>query len=209
MKPSVIFLDWDGTVCGSRFWGHWAEDGRHAQANALVQKQFFQASPEILTEWMCGDWTSEEIVAEIARRTGLAAGDLLAGLRESCERMELFDRSILDVIAGLRKKEVKVVIATDNMDTFTRWTVPALQLGRHFDTILNSHTLKALKRDKDGAGNSKFFAQYLAANRIDPSATVLVDDGAHNRVVRDFGMRYVQVTPRSSAVDILTSIYIA
>jgi beta-phosphoglucomutase-like phosphatase (HAD superfamily) len=206
MKPAVVFLDWDGTVCGSRFWGHWSDDGVHTEANALIQNHFFQTSPKILTEWMRGDWDAEKIVTEIARRTDVPAKELLAGLKESCERMQLFDNGILTVIARLREKNIKVVVATDNMDTFTRWTVPALELKSHFDSILDSYSLRALKSDKNALGKSRFFAGYFVKNSIDPSTTILVDDGAHNGVVQDFGIRYIQVTPHSSALSILSSI---
>ncbi len=205
MKPAVVFLDWDGTLCGSKFWGHWSDDASYSRANLLIQRHFFRAAPEIITEWMRGEWDIEKVIAEIAHRTGLATKDLRIGLQESCERMELFSDSILPTIANLRKNNIKVVIATDNMDTFIRWTVPALNLESHFDGILDSYSLKALKRDKDAAGQSKFFTQYLAKNHITPMSTVLVDDGEHNMVVRDFGMQYIQVTPRSSALDILLS----
>jgi FMN phosphatase YigB (HAD superfamily) len=206
MKPAVVFLDWDGTVCGSKFWGHWAEGSHRAEASALIQSRFFQASPDIVAEWMRGARDAENVVAEIARRTGLAAADLHTGLRESCERMQLLDDGILTTVAGLRKSNIKVVIATDNMDTFRRWTAPALALESHFDGILDSYSLRALKRDKDNSGNSKFFAPYLAQNNIDPAATVLVDDGAHNAVVADFGIRYIQVTPQLPALRVLSSI---
>jgi FMN phosphatase YigB (HAD superfamily) len=203
MKPAVIFLDWDGTMCGSRFWGHWATDGLHGQANQLIQSRFFAATPGVLEEWMRAEWSTEQVVAEIASRTGLATHDLLTGLRESCERMELFDPKILQVVTDLRKSGIKVVIATDNMDTFTRWTVPALQLASHFDGVINSYNLRALKRDKDAAGKSKFFSDYLTRHNVDPATTILIDDGAHNAVVQDFGIQYQQVTPQVSALNIL------
>jgi FMN phosphatase YigB (HAD superfamily) len=204
MKPAVVFLDWDGTVCDSKFWGHWSNDSTYNKANVLIQRYFFHASPEIITEWMRGEWDVEKIVAEISHRTGLAAKDLHTGLQESCERMQLFD-GILPAIANLRKNNIRVLVATDNMDTFTRWTVPALGLDNHFDGILDSYSLKALKRDKDAAGRSKFFARYLAKSHIDPMTAVLVDDSAHNAAVQDFGLQYIQVTPQSSALDILSS----
>jgi FMN phosphatase YigB (HAD superfamily) len=193
-------------MSGSRFWGHWAGHSLYDAAHARIQRQFFAASPEILTQWMRGQWSAETIAAEIARRTNVPEAELLAGLQESCERMQLYDARLLAAVADVRQKGTKVVIATDNMDTFTRWTVPALGLEYHVDGILDSYSLRALKSDKDGAGTSKFFARYWADSGVEPSATVLIDDGEHNAVVQDFGMQYRRVTPQTSALDILLSI---
>lgn len=206
MKPQVVFLDWDGTVCGSRFWGHWEDDRAHAPMNQLIQEQFFRATPGILTEWMRGEWSAEDIAKIISQSTAIPASTLLQGLRESCELMQLFNDNILPAVKNLRDNGVMVVVATDNMDTFTRWTVPALKLDKHFDDILSSHTLRALKRDKDAAGRSSFFGRFFAENQIDSTATVLIDDGAHNAVVKDFGMRFMQVTPELPAGPILMSL---
>lgn len=92
------------------------------------------------------------------------------------------------------------------MDTFVRWTVPALNLAQHFDAILDSYSLRALKRDKDELGQSKFFGKLLSKNRIDPTSTVLIDDGAHNAVVKDFGIQFIHASSNSPAHSILVSL---
>ncbi len=206
MTLRVIFLDFDGTICGSRFWGHWADDSKYRKINELMQERFFKTSSDVLTQWMRGEHTAEDIAQRISDDVNVPAEELLTGLKESCERMELFNDQILPAVKSLRQNGARVVIATDNMDTFVRWTISALSLSQHFDDILSSHSLKALKRDKDDAGGSKFFGTYFAKNKIDPATTVLIDDGAHNSVVEDFGMRFIHVTPTSPAESILASL---
>lgn len=206
MRPSVIFLDFDGTISGSRFWGHWANDNKYGKTNELIQERFFKTSSDILTQWMRGEYTAEDIAQRISSVIDVPAEDLLAGLRESCERMELFSDRILPSVRSLRQTGTKVIVATDNMDTFTRWTAPALKFDEHFDAILDSHSLRALKRDKDGAGQSKFFGKFLAENKISPASTVLIDDGTHNAVVKDFGMGFIHVSSESPAHSILESL---
>lgn len=206
MRPKVIFLDWDGTVSGSRFWGQWANDTEHAHIYHLIQERFFKAEPQTVSDWMRGNWTAEEITKKIGKDISVPQGKLLNGLRESCRQMQFFNNSILPVVKRLRDNGAMVVVATDNMDTFTRWTAPALRLNHHFDAILCSHMLKALKKDKNAKGSSKFFEAFLTKNKIDPTSTILVDDGAHNAVVKDFGMRFIQVTQQSPAESILGSV---
>jgi beta-phosphoglucomutase-like phosphatase (HAD superfamily) len=80
------------------------------------------------------------------------------------------------LVAQLRRRGVRVVIATDNMDSFSRFTVPALGLSEMFDDILNSFELKALKADCDAGGRSLFFQPYLRAQELAPAQCVLIDD---------------------------------
>jgi len=206
MKLEVIFVDWDGTICNSKFWGHWAYDNEYAGASELIQERFFKAAPEVTAQWMRGGRSTEDIVQTISESTAMPTNKLLRGLRESCERMQFISDGILPAVKNLRDSGVLVVVATDNMDTFTRWTMPALDLRYHFDDILDSYSLRALKRDKDGSGRSKFFADFLAKRQINPANTILIDDGAHNAVVEDFGMGFIQITPQLSAESVLISL---
>jgi FMN phosphatase YigB (HAD superfamily) len=81
----------------------------------------------------------------------------------------------VDSLQAIREQGIKVVLATDNMDAFCRWTVPAMHLGGIFDAILDSASLGVLKDDLVG-GRSPFFGPWLSDQRIAPSEAVLVDD---------------------------------
>lgn len=206
MRYDVVFIDWDLTLSGSRFWGHWAVDPKRQKDIELIRRLVFASNSGFIDDWMRGRYSAEEAVTEIARRTGLDANKLLLGLRESCANMTLYDNQTLDMVDGLRAKGVKIVIATDNMDTFSRWTVPALGLNDHFDEILNSHELKARKKDKSSVGGSAFFADFFERYRIDPARSVLIDDSIKNKTVEDFGMIFVQVVPEYPAVLALANV---
>lgn len=206
MHPKVIFLDFDGTICVSRFWGHWAKDDARSGVNRLIQELFFQTKADTLKQWMRGEHTAEDIVRIISTDIDFSADELLIGLKESCEQMKLLNPKILPLVKLLRLNGIKVVIATDNMDTFQRWTVPALNLDKHFDDILDSYSLNALKNDKDSKGRSKFFGEYFERKQLDPNETVLIDDGVHNSAIRDFGMQFIQVTAASPVESILASL---
>lgn len=145
---------------------------------------------------------SESAVAEASHRTGLAFDVLLTGLMESCKQMRA-DRGALALMGELRDRGKRVVIATDNMETFTRWTIPASGIGAHCDDILVSYALKALKKDKRSDGSSAFFGDYIQQHAIDPSQAILVDDSPRNAVVEEFGMQFAQVTPVRTVVAVL------
>jgi FMN phosphatase YigB (HAD superfamily) len=199
----TIFVDWDGTLSASKFWQHWANDSTKAKDHELIQERFFRTPPNLLEDWMRGNWDSKTVAVEVSKRTGLNSTNLLTGLEESCRQMQLVDPEILNIVSELRKNGTRVVIATDNMDTFTRWTVPALKLTKYFDGILNSHSLRALKKDKYQDGRSKFFSEYFAAHSIEPSRTILIDDSPRNAMVQDFGIHYVQVAKDKSVLLVL------
>ncbi|MGH7196978.1 MAG: HAD family hydrolase [Candidatus Saccharimonadales bacterium] len=206
MQYDVIFLDWEGTLSKSRFWGHWAADARRQKDYNLIQKRFFENSHDIKQDWMLGKLSAEEAVEFIADLTNMSSANLLTGLQKSCEQMQFIDERILEQVGKLRQNGTKVVISTDNMDTFTRWTVPALKLDTHVDEVLNSHTLKAFKKETHADGTSKFFADFFAQYGVEPSRSLLVDDSINNKVVENFGMDYQQVTSGRSASSILSEL---
>lgn len=67
------------------------------------------------------------------------------------------------------------MIATDNMDTFERFTIPAMKLNELFDDFLISHSLKVLKEDIQ-ENSISFFDEYLNKNKLTYQETVLLDD---------------------------------
>ena len=82
-----------------------------------------------------------------------------------------------------------MVIATDNVDVFEEFTVPALKLNKYFDEILCSSTLKCLKHDKKGK-KLAFFDDFLTKNNIKYEEAILLDDDEELiRFVKKFGMQ--------------------
>jgi FMN phosphatase YigB (HAD superfamily) len=206
MGYEVLFIDWDGTLSGSRFWGHWDKHPTHSQKYKAIQKHLFGQSDGMLEQWMRGGLTTEQAIELLAVRTTIDPSELIQNLEISCKQMQFFDPRLPELLNQARAAGIKVVIATDNMDTFSRWTTSALGLDRFCDDILNSHTLHGLKRDKAPDGSSKFFADYLAKHAVSPNRAVLIDDNASNQLVKDFGIDYLQVTPQYSATQALNDI---
>jgi FMN phosphatase YigB (HAD superfamily) len=189
----AVFIDWNGTLSTSKFWGHLEE--QNPEVFSIIQTTLFQGNMSpYLDPWMRGVHDSEAVIAQLAKATGLTERMLYYEFIHAAKTMQLVSHDVLDQVAKLRQQGIKVVIATDNMDSFNRWTAPILQLNEHFDAILNSHSLRARKKDFDLAGDSKFFGRYLRQMNIDPRQTVIIDDTEDKGgVLLQYGMDYRKI----------------
>ncbi len=186
----IIFIDWHNTLSNAGFWHHWQET--HPEYAQLIQGNFFANDVESTEQWMRGELSAEDVVTLLSKRIGIPEQVLFKGLRESAETLPLIDNAVMDLIKTIREAGIKTAIATDNMDTFLRWTVPALKLDTYFDDILDSHTRNALKADVDERGHSVFFHDYLVAENVRPEDAILFDDATD--FADSFGLHYVTVT---------------
>lgn len=192
-KYKVIFIDWDKTLSISKFWGH-LNHSNQPLAEKLQTSLFVNLKP-LINPWMRGEFTSEEIMRRVSSDSKIGFNKALLEFTKSCKSMKLVSDEIYALTSRLRSSGIKVVIATDNMDSFTRWTIPSLRLEDKFDAILNSFDLRALKKDTDNKGNSLFFKTFLEKHRILKGESLLVDDGDEKRKFRDFGIEYRKIEP--------------
>jgi FMN phosphatase YigB (HAD superfamily) len=132
-----------------------------------------------------------EYVAELSR---IPYEELMTELQYSCENMNFIEDNVMTLIQQIRNKGMAVVIATDNMDTFSRWTAPALKLDKLFDDILLSVDRGALKTDTDADGTSAFFNHFFLSTGIKPKESLLIDDSRNNKAVERFGMNFQHVS---------------
>ena len=201
-------MDWHLTLSASIFWEQFS-DPMHPQHPlfALMQLKLFAPAGMAtwLLPWMRGQLTSEEVVGTVCHGTGYDSVFVLHALRSSCQQMRLVSDVIPQLVADLRSKGLQIVIATDNMDSFQRWTVPSLGLHTMFDNILSSWRLQALKEDRDEDGRSRFFADYLHTHQIGPGQSLLLDDGDEEfgNIIRRFGIEYQHIEPGRGLVPAL------
>lgn len=194
----AVFVDWDGTLSNSRFWERWSKDPEQQSKYNLIQKILFRDAHDVVQNWMLGFHSTASVVSYLADATGLHYEDLVKELRYSSEHMEFIDSDALHTIQNIRKKGTKVVIATDNMDTFRHWTMPALKIDDLFDGVLISDNRGAFKSQGNDDGTSLFFHHYLSQNDIKRGETVLIDDSINNKVVENFGIDFLHVNPENS-----------
>jgi hypothetical protein len=198
IQYKYIFLDWFYTLSNSIFWGH-LNDPVHPryQLFRTMQAAIFEAGHGQIDAWMRGELTSEEIIAPVCQESGLDPQETLHELMISCQQMQFVSAEIPDLIAHIRERGIKVVVATDNMDTFSRWTVPEMRLLEMFDDVLNSYDLKGLKYDRNEQGGSIFFGDFLQANGIKAGESLLIDDGneQYGAIIQQFGIDYRRIEP--------------
>lgn len=197
MNYEAVFVDWDGTLSDSRFWGHWQEHPEYAEKYDKVQQALFESpeGQEINRKWMVGWIKYPNVMRQVANMTEIPAEELTEGLQHSAENMSLIDMRVLGPIQRLRDMGKQVVIATDNMDTFNRWTVPKMRLYDYFDDVLNSHKIQKLKSDMHSIQNrSEFFYRYLNDMGIAPENTVLIDNSLGAKCIEAVGMNFLHVT---------------
>ncbi|MGC4190199.1 MAG: HAD family hydrolase [Thermomicrobiales bacterium] len=201
--PVLILLDWYRTLSHSLFWEPWTESDDvilRDVAGRMATALFGGDWRALHRRWMYGEVAAEAVVDAVARAAGVDPALAMRGLIGSCEGMVPASPDILPRVEWLRAHGIRVGIATDNMDTFTRWTVPALDLGRWFEPILNSADLGALKGDAlDAAGHSPFFGTLLGELASD-TLVYLVDDSAPTAPVAEAaGITFCHVTPERDA----------
>ena len=170
----AVFIDWNGTLSTSKFFGH-LETEKPDLYNQIQNILFGGELGQLINPWMVGEYNSEDIVTKLSQQLGLPYEELMHHFIFSCENM-IISEEVLDLIDQTREEGIKVVIATDNMDSLDRWTSEALRLNEHFDWILNSYYLKSRKGQFDEEGKSLFFDDFLAENNLMPENTILIDD---------------------------------
>lgn len=194
-KYKIIFFDWNKTLSYSKFWGHLENDLKQQDFFARIDRALFNDLEHLLDPWMRGGYRAEEVVKILADNLKVQPASLLDQLQTSCQNMQFVSSKIIKQIKTIKKSGLKVVIATDNMDTFVRWTVPSLKLKSLFDDVLDSWTLKALKKDFRSDGSSLFFSDFLRKNKIRPDESILIDDAEdQGNKIASFGISYRRVS---------------
>jgi FMN phosphatase YigB (HAD superfamily) len=178
----TLFVDFDGTICTDRFWRSLPPDQYE-----ITQQAIFSEDSPLAADWMRGKYTSEEINKRVAVALGTPYEVVWDMYVRDCREMRV-NPELLALIDELRLI-YHVVLITGNMDSFDRFTIPALELDQHFDVIVNSANEQKLKTDNDGES----FLKYLKGEIAD---AVLIEDSPKTcAVFTALGGTALQVTP--------------
>ena len=164
MKP-ILFVDFDGTLCHDRFWRSIGDD-----AYEKIQEFLFGPDTSLVMSWMRGEYTAEEVNQMVAKELAMSYETVWNIFVEDCKDMHV-SPSTLETIGVLRDR-FETILITDNMDCFTRFTVPVLKLDFYFDVIVNSFYTKALKKDHEG----EFFLRSAQERVVSINECMLIDD---------------------------------
>jgi FMN phosphatase YigB (HAD superfamily) len=166
MKP-ILFIDFDGTLCHDRFW-------RNIDAGSFekIQNFLFSENKSVIRDWMKGVYSSEEINRLISKELNVPFEKIWKVFIDDCENMTI-PPGTLNRIKKLRKN-YETVLITDNMDCFTRFTVPAKKLDSFFDSIVNSFENKKFKEDNEG----EVFLQLADKENTKIEDCILIDNSS-------------------------------
>lgn len=212
-RYKVLFIDWHNTLSTSIFWGHLQDNAHpHRDLFPLLQPLPSEVNKGMFTSWMRGRVTSEEAIHLIAQLLHLDYDLIFQEFILSCQQVQFVSEEIISLISSLRARGIKAIIATNNTDSFSRWTVPSMRLNEIFDGIINSFNMKALKWDVDEKERSLFFADFLSTNEIRFGESILIDDNnteiARTRT-QGFGIEYRNIQPGTGLVPELKKIILS
>lgn len=204
-SPKIIFIDWNKTLSYSKFWGH-LEKSDKTLFNR-IQTCLFDKNKDLIDPWMIGKLSSEEICKRIANDLSLSFDQIYKEFIKSCRNMHFSSKNIPKIIKELRISGIKVYIATDNMDSFDRWTVPSMKLDRIFDGIINSNKIGVLKKTFDKKNQSSFITRILKQESIEPSESILIDDNQDIlNLFSKYGMGCIKIYDEIKLDNILTTL---
>jgi FMN phosphatase YigB (HAD superfamily) len=170
-----------------------SDDPKVLEVYNIWDKALFNKPKEYIQDWMRGSFTTEEVLREIANETNTEFEKVLSEFTKGCESMEYVSDEIPNIVDTLKKKGYYIVVATNNMDCFTRWTVPFMELEKLFDEILNSYYLRGLKHDTKN-GKSVFFKKFFEEYNVTPQNCIFLDDSTDKEgYIASLGVKYVQI----------------
>lgn len=164
MKP-ILFIDFNGTLCHDRFW-------RNIDADSFerIQNLLFSGNKSVIQDWMKGIYSSEDINQLVSKELNIPFDKIWKVFVEDCKNMTI-SSDTLNRIEKLRK-DYETVLITDNMDCFTRFTVPAKKLDSFFDSIVNSFENKKFKEHNEG----EVFIQLAGKTNTNVEDCILIDN---------------------------------
>lgn len=194
MKKQNIFIDFDGTICFDYFWRSSPEEIKEK-----IGKFLFQDNTYLLEDWMRGKKSSEDINNIVSTNCNLDYNMLWDYFVKDCENMYV-PQDILNAISSSRKNNTLVLI-TDNMDSFNRFTKDKLRLTEYFDYIFNSFDYGLLKDDPAQEG---LFKKVIDIHNFDIHKSVLLDNSQKNcDLFRELGGESFLVKDKQDVISIL------
>ena len=204
-KLKVIFIDWYLTLTSVTFLNKLKVEN-HALFRQFINV-IFENNPEGWQyAWARGKLSKEDAAQKISHAGIMPYEKVLQTFADCCSHQTLDYPNTFEKIDKLRQTGIKVVLATDNWDVFTDYTVPSLQLNKHFDAVLSSNQIGYLKRDEQKQ-SIPFFAEYLEKNNIFAPESLLIDDNALNtEMCQKHKLQSIKVQSTKDTLNLLDTI---
>ncbi len=193
MNKPFLFIDFYRTVSFDHLWS------THPRSKEIGASTFCEGNRERIAAWMRGECTAEVMVADIAKNVDLSESELWESLVQSATNLVVLEETI--PLIKEAKKDYRVVLFTDNFDTFTRFTVPGNpSFYTVFDGIINSADTGILKCDQLGKS-------FLNIARDLITQSILVDDSDSSKETFEaLGGKVFQVGTAELTMEALRSV---
>lgn len=173
MSKRLIFVDFNGVISYKNFWDSIRISDKHIYKK--IDSFLFRDNFDLVRIWMKGKKSSEEIHQFISEELNISFEYLFSHFKQDCETIDISNK-ILNNLESI-KENFYLILRTDNMDSFTRFTLPANpRLSRVFDEIDNSFELKELKRENNGY----YFTNKARKYNLEIKDCLLIDDSSKN-----------------------------
>lgn len=169
VDKKTIFIDWHNTLSTDLLFSSYKDNTQGLPLRKAIDDSVF-SHHDVLHSWLRGGINSEQIIQRVAQYTGLDFDLIWPLFIKDCETISLapsLDQKLLQL-----KDKYHTVLVTDNMDCFSRFTIPAQNLSRYFHGVSNSYDCKLMKKDDQG----KIFIQLAHHYEVDVSQCILLDD---------------------------------
>lgn len=197
-RNRIVFIDWYQTLSFDLFWQNVKK--KNPSAFECIQTNIFHDA-ERSRQWMAGHHSSEDICQYASRCSGISADDLFSDLQNSCANQKIHP-SAIETIKELRNTH-HIFIVTDNMDCFSRFTVPALEMATWTDGIANSSDIKRFKNDLNG----QTFRDLADSLDIPMTDTICIDDNLSTcDLIRSLGGTAMQTKGQVQTIQHLKSL---
>ena len=172
MQPSnihCIIFDFYQTLCSDDYFKPMGPEFLQIVEQAICHGE---NKKRWASRWCCGTLSSADIADYLAGLTGHTPERILSALDEGCAHLHM-NPAIWRFAQAQRALGRATVLATVNMDVFTRIVAPAHDLHRVFDVVVNS---------ADYGTEDKNALCEMAFNRLDDCTfanSLLIDDTPH------------------------------
>lgn len=200
----VVFVDWNGVLCGELFWQSIISDSSHPYFESVSRacENLFCERNDFILDWMRGRISSEDVVSSLDVKLDKRVNNdyLFRRLLRDCGAMRC--NSVL--ISALRRisSDSFLVLATDNMDCFDRRVHLIDEITSTFDAMLSSSSIGILKSDDVEV----FFGEWLDSHHLTFDNALLIDDSVDNcHAFVNAGGEAIVFKDTSSTVQLLDS----
>ncbi len=168
-NKNILFIDFNWVISYKNFW-HSLEI-KDNNTYKSINNYLFKENINIVKDWMVWKFSSSEICKYISNNLNLDYEYIYNTLVEDCKKIDLSE-NILNLLKKL-KKHYYIVLVTDNMDCFSRYTLKYnREYFKIFDWIFNSSEHWFFKND--------IYNHYLNKYNSQINLSYLIDDSIRN-----------------------------